>query len=66
MASEEFLVRLRYCEISGGMITRSACGRTTRLITRPGRRPSAPAASVWPRETAWMPARTFSAMKEPV
>ena len=66
MASDEFLVRFRYCEMSGGMITRSACGRTTSDMIRRGRIPSAAAASVWPEEMARMPPRTISAMKAAV
>ena len=38
-ASEEFLVRLRYWLVSGGTITRSACGTTTRRSVNPRRRP---------------------------
>ena len=33
-ASDEFLVRLRNCDVSGGMIILSACGRTTRRMSR--------------------------------
>ena len=65
-ASEEFLVRFRYWLVSGGMITRSACGITTRRSVGPRRSPSACAASVWPWLTARMPARTISAMKAAV
>ena len=65
-ASDEFLVRLRYWLVSGGTITRIAWGITTRRIGGPGLRPSAFAASVCPRETARIPARTTSAMKAPV
>ena len=38
-ASEEFLVRLRYWLVSGGMITRSACGMTTSRSVVPGAQP---------------------------
>ena len=40
-ASDEFLVRLRYWLVSGGMITRIACGMTTSRSVGPARRPSA-------------------------
>ena len=65
-ASDEFLVRLRYWLVSGGMMMRSACGMTTSRRLWPGRRPSAPDASVWPLLTPTMPARTISAMKAAV
>ena len=48
------------------MITRSAWGRMIRFMVQFGLRPSAKDASDWPLDTAWMPARTFSAMKAPV
>ena len=41
-------------------------GRTTRRKVKPRRSPSADAASVWPGETARIPARTTSAMKAAV
>ena len=59
-------MRLRYWLVSGGMITRIACGMTTSLSVGPVRSPSAPAASVCPFDTAIMPARTTSAMNAPV
>ena len=40
-ASEEFLVRLRYWLVSGGMMTRIACGMTISRSVGRGRRPSA-------------------------
>ena len=46
----------------GGMITRSACGSTTRRILVPYFMPSASAASPWPWATDWMPARKISVM----
>ncbi|CAM5612777.1 hypothetical protein SCALM49S_09220 [Streptomyces californicus] len=46
----------------GGMITRSACGRTTRRMVFAWVMPSACDASVWPSSTDWMPARQISAM----
>ena len=52
--------------VSGGMITRSAWGITTRRRISPRRRPRAAAASVWPVGIARMPARTISAMKAAV
>ena len=65
-ASEEFLVRFRNWLVSGGVITRIACGMTTRLSVGLLRSPKALAASTWPRDTALMPARTISAMKAAV
>ena len=46
IASDVFLVIDRYCEISGGTITRNACGNTTSRSANPLRRPNASAASV--------------------
>ena len=46
----------------GGTMTRIACGSTIRRSVFPRLMPSALAASVWPGSTAWMPARTISAM----
>ena len=40
-ASDEFLVRLRYWLVSGGMMMRMACGTTTSRSAWPERRPSA-------------------------
>ena len=40
IASEEFLARLRYWLVNGGMITRSACGKTTNLKVCPVVKPS--------------------------
>ena len=65
-ASEEFLVRFRYWLVSGGMITRNACGRMILRIVSLGRSPSAPAASVCPFPTERIPARTISEMNAPV
>jgi len=65
-ASEEFLVRLRYWLVSGGRITRMACGMTICRSAMPGFSPSAKAASLCPRDTARMPARTTSAMNAAV
>ena len=65
-ASEEFFVRLRYWFVSGGRITRRACGRTTSRKVGAARRPSAWAASLWPFATDCTPARTSSAMKAAV
>ena len=65
-ASEEFLVRLRYWLVSGGMMTRIACGTTTSRSVWPGRRPSAAPLPSGRGYTAWMPARTISAMKAAV
>ena len=38
-ASDEFFVRFRYWLVSGGMITRIACGMTTSRSVCPGRQP---------------------------
>ena len=65
-ASDEFLVRLRYWLVSGGMITRSASGTVTSRRVCAYVSPSAREASFRPRGTARMPARTISAMKAPV
>ena len=65
-ASELFFIRFRYWLVSGGTITRNACGRITRRSVGPLGRPSARAASVWPQLTAVMPLRTTSAMKAAV
>jgi len=65
-ASEEFFVRFRYWLVMGGMITRSACGSTTRRMVWPRDSPSDEAASVCPRGTDAMPARTTSATKAAV
>ncbi len=46
----------------GGMMTRIACGRTTRRSVLPCVMPRACDASVWPSSTDWMPARTISDM----
>ncbi|MNT89185.1 hypothetical protein D3C72_2298670 [compost metagenome] len=60
------MVRLRYWLVSGGTMTRMACGTITRRSRSPSLRPSDWAASVCPLLTAWIPARTVSAMKEAV
>ena len=49
----------------GGMMTRIACGSTTRRIFWRYVMPSASAASDWPCETDWMPARKISVMYAP-
>ena len=46
----------------GGTITRIAWGRTIRRRVVPRAMPRAWAASCWPGSTAFMPARTISAM----
>ena len=61
-----FLVRLRNWLMSGGMMTRRACGKVTCRSVSICDRPRERAASVWPRPTDWMPARTISAMNEEV
>ena len=65
-AKDEFFVKFKNWLVIGGMITRSACGRITRRICKPFTRPSALAASDWPRDTDWMPPRTTSATKAEV
>ncbi|CAB3651599.1 hypothetical protein LMG26842_00925 [Achromobacter dolens] len=65
-ASELFFNRLRYWLVMGGMMTRKACGSTTRRRASGRRNPRAPAASHWPLPTAWMPERTTSAMNAAV
>src|SRR5262249_62429486 len=64
--NEEFLIRLRYWLVIGGMITGMACGITTSRMTRPGVSPSARAASIWPWRTDSTPPLTTSAMKPAV
>ncbi len=59
-------MRLRYWLVSGGMMMRSACGRTTRRRVWPSLSPIARAASSWPLLTASMPPRMISAMKAAV
>ena len=46
----------------GGTITRIACGSTIRRSVCVRDNPSAPAASLCPGSTDWMPPRTISAM----
>ena len=61
-----FLVRFRYWLMSGGMITRRAWGKVTwRSVSMPDS-PKARDASIWPRLTDCMPARTISAMNDAV
>ena len=67
MASDEFLVRLRYWLVSGGMMIRMRLRNDDQpqgLV--PAAAPSAWDASVWPLLTPRMPARTISAMKAAV
>ena len=45
-AKDEFFVRFRYWLVNGGMITRKACGSTTKFIVCCGVSPRALAASV--------------------
>ena len=62
-ASDEFLVRLRYWLVSGGMMTRrpaAAAPAATTACQRAGPAPRRP--RCWPKGTDWMPARTTSAM----
>ncbi len=49
----------------GGMMTRSACGSTMRRIFCRYVIPNASAASDWPWETDWIPARKISVMYAP-
>ncbi len=46
----------------GGMMSRMACGSTTRRSVCSRRIPTDWAASTWPSSTEMMPARTISAM----
>ncbi len=48
-----------------GITIRTACGRTIRRNVCDSRMPSAWAASLWPRGTAWIPARKISVMYAP-
>ena len=61
-SDESLIIEMNSLPIAGVMI-RTACGRMIRRmqVVRPGM-PSAWAASVWPRGTAWMPARKISVM----
>ena len=63
-SAESLIIEMNSLPIAGVMI-RTACGRMIRRIrVRPGI-PSAWAASVWPRGTAWIPARNVSVMYAP-
>ncbi len=63
-SDESLIIEMKSLPIAGVMI-RTAWGRMIRRIrVRPGM-PSAWAASVWPRGTAWMPARNISVMYAP-
>ena len=62
----EFLVRLRYWLINGGIMTRIACGKMMCLRVPVGDSPSDLAASVCPFRTDWIPARTISAINDDV
>src|SRR5438445_5529644 len=59
-ASEVSLKSTIICVTSDGTMLRIACGSTTNRIDCARVRPSAVAASTWPRGTDWMPARTIS------
>src|SRR5829696_3729257 len=61
-ASEEFFVRLRYWLPIGGTPIRIAWGSTTYQRRWKPDSANASAASPWPRGTAWIDARTISAM----
>ena len=61
-ASEELFVKLRYWLVSGGMMTRIACGRTVRRMVIHHDMPRATDASVCPSGTEMIPARMISAM----
>ena len=65
-ASELFFVRFSSWLVSGGTMTRRACGKITSFRTSPGFRPIDMAASVWPWLMDWIPARTIWAIKEAV
>ena len=59
--SEESLSRATSWLVGGGMTIRMACGMTIESMRPAGDMPSDRAASIWPRGTAWMPARKVSA-----
>src|SRR5699024_9111202 len=61
-SSEVSLMMMTSSLVSGGVMIRKACGRTTETIVHPGLMPRERAASTWPFGTAWMPARIVSAM----
>ena len=65
-AKLEFLVRLRYWLVSGGMMMRIACGKMTKRSRCAVESPNAAAASNWPFEIARILPRTISAMNVPV
>lgn len=63
MVSEEFLVRLRYWLVSGGMIMCMVCGSIICFMVRCGFRFSAVVVSFWLRLIDWMLLCTILAMK---
>ena len=58
--SEEFLVRFKYWEVSGGIITLRAWGIITNLMIKLLFNPKACEASLWPLETEIIPDLTVS------
>ena len=54
------------CDTSTGSIDVMACGSRIDRMVWPQRRPSAEAASAWPRGSAFTPARTISAITAPL
>ena len=41
IANDEFFVKFKNCEITGGIIILNACGRIIKLIVLPGEMPNA-------------------------
>ena len=66
IARLEFLARFRYWLVNGGTMIRIAWGKMTRRRVCISDRPTAYAASIWPRRTAWIPPRTTSPMNAAV
>jgi hypothetical protein len=64
-ASDEFLSRLSESLVSGGTMSRSAIGSSTRRYAWTSVRPVDRAASSCVAGTDWMPARTISAIRAP-
>ena len=64
--NDEFFVKFRYWLVRGGTITLKAWGIITKRRTKFWLKPTDLAASVWPFETANIPALTTSAIKDAV
>ena len=63
-SAESLIIAMNSLPMAGVMI-RTACGRMIRRIVMRSVMPSADAASIWPRGTAWIPARKISVMYAP-